>query len=147
MITCTSTSGLMQHNHVPHVEACHQSATRKCCVVTNDGHVCHVHQVEEQKRRAEADKLAAITALEARSRDFMAEKEANRRLADKIKHMQSQLLSGGGPLQDTAAFQCALIPSCITQVYFDLVNWLIARPGIHAHNQACAYASRLNQAD
>ncbi len=31
-------------------------------------------QVEEQKRRAEADKLAALTALEARSREFLREK-------------------------------------------------------------------------
>lgn len=62
--------------------------------------------MEEQKRRAEADKLAAITALEQRSRDFMAEKEANRRLEQKIASMQSQLLTGGAALQDTPAFRC-----------------------------------------
>lgn len=67
-------------------------------------------QVEEQKRRAEADKLAAITALEQRSRDFMAEKEANRRLAERIKSMQSQLLTGGAALQDSAAFKCRVPP-------------------------------------
>ena len=61
--------------------------------------------MEEQKRRAEADKLAAITALEQRSRDFMAEKEANRRLEQKIASMQSQLLTGGAALQDTPAFR------------------------------------------
>ena len=62
-------------------------------------------QVEEQKRRAEADKLAAITALEQRSRDFMAEKEANKRLELKIASMQSQLLTGGAALRDTPAFR------------------------------------------
>ena len=66
---------------------------------------CVCLQVEEQKRRAEADKLAAITALEQRSRDFMAEKEANRRLEQKIASMQSQLLTGGAALQDTPAFR------------------------------------------
>jgi uncharacterized protein YigA (DUF484 family) len=70
--------------------------------------------VEEQKRRAEADKLAAITALEQRSRDFMAEKEANRRLEQKIASMQSQLLTGGAALQDTPAFRWdAAIMSCV----------------------------------
>ena len=31
-------------------------------------------EVEEQKKRAEADKLAALTALEKRSREFLREK-------------------------------------------------------------------------
>jgi Skp family chaperone for outer membrane proteins len=31
----------------------------------------HLLAVEEQKKRAEADKLAALTALEARSREFL----------------------------------------------------------------------------
>ena len=63
-------------------------------------------QVEEQSRRAEADKLAAITALEARSREFMAEKEAKGRLEARISSMQSQLLTGGAPLEDTPVFRC-----------------------------------------
>jgi hypothetical protein len=45
-------------------------------------------QVEEQKRRAEADKLAALTALEKRSREFMREKEEKRALEAKITAMQ-----------------------------------------------------------
>jgi hypothetical protein len=74
--------------------------------------------VEEAKRRAEADKLAAITALEQRSRDFMAEKEANRRLEQKIASMQSQLLTGGAALQDTPAFRWALtLP--VQMIYMD----------------------------
>ena len=64
-------------------------------------------QVEEQKRRAEADKLAAITALEQRSREFMAEKEAKRRLEARISGMQSQLLIGGTKVEDTPVFRRA----------------------------------------
>ncbi len=62
-------------------------------------------QVEEQKRRAEADKLAAITALEQRSREFMVEKEAKRRLEQRISSMQSQLLIGGAKVEDTPVFR------------------------------------------
>ena len=45
--------------------------------------------LEQQKRRAEEDKLAAITALEARSREFMIEKEEKKRLEEKIKALNS----------------------------------------------------------
>lgn len=45
-------------------------------------------QVEEQKKRAEADKLAALTALEKRSREFLREKEEKRQLEAKISVMQ-----------------------------------------------------------
>ena len=41
-------------------------------------------EVEEQKRRAEQDKLAAITALEARSREFMKEKQDKLKLEERI---------------------------------------------------------------
>eukprot|EP00898_Chlorokybus_atmophyticus_P003663 jgi/Chlat1/4298/Chrsp29S04386 len=54
-------------------------------------------ELEEQRRRAEADKLAAITALEARSREFMREKAEKRKLEERIVSMQSQLLVGGEP--------------------------------------------------
>ena len=67
-------------------------------------------QVEEQKRRAEADKLAAITALEQRSREFMREKEEKRRLEARIANMQSQLLIGGSKLEDTPVFRCRPCP-------------------------------------
>ena len=66
-------------------------------------------QVEEQKRRAEADKLAAITALEQRSREFMREKEAKARLEARIASMQSQLLVGGAALEETPVFRCAAL--------------------------------------
>ena len=48
-------------------------------------HVPIRSQVEEQKRRAEADKLAALTALEKRSREFLREKEEKRQLEAKIQ--------------------------------------------------------------
>ena len=62
-------------------------------------------QAEEQKRRAEADKLAAITALEQRSREFMLEKEEKRRLEVRISSLQSQLLVGGNKPEDTPVFR------------------------------------------
>ena len=68
--------------------------------------------MEEQKRRAEADKLAAITALEQRSREFMQEKEAKRRLEQRIAAMQSQLLISGQKIEDTPVFRCVKKSSC-----------------------------------
>ncbi|KAF5835168.1 P-loop containing nucleoside triphosphate hydrolase protein [Dunaliella salina] len=52
-------------------------------------------EAEEQKRRAEADKLAALTALEKRSKEFLKEKEEKKALEMKIRAMQSQMLVGG----------------------------------------------------
>jgi len=95
-----------------HQIACVQGYSAR---MVKDAHLAQA-QVEEQKRRAEADKLAAITALEQRSRDFMAEKEANRRLEQKIASMQSQLLTGGAALTDTPAFRCLFFlssPRCL----------------------------------
>ena len=68
-------------------------------------HQALVVQAEEQKRRAEADKLAAITALEQRSREFMLEKEEKRRLEVRISSLQSQLLVGGNKPEDTPVFR------------------------------------------
>lgn len=48
----------------------------------------HDSQVEEQKRRAEADKLAALTALENASAEFMREKQEKKELEAKIAAMQ-----------------------------------------------------------
>lgn len=49
-------------------------------------------QVEEQKRRAEADKLAALTALENASAEFMREKQEKKELEAKIAAMQVRIL-------------------------------------------------------
>ena len=42
----------------------------------------HLVQLEEEKRRAEQDKAAAITALEERNRDFILEREEKKRLEE-----------------------------------------------------------------
>lgn len=52
-------------------------------------------QVEEQRRRAEQDKLAAIIDLERLSRDLLQEKKEKRKLEARIREMNSQLLVGG----------------------------------------------------
>ena len=67
-----------------------------------------LYKLEQEKRKAEEDKAAAITALEARSKEVMQEKEEKRRLEDKIKTMSSQLLLGGKKIEDTPQFLCAL---------------------------------------
>jgi kinesin family protein 3/17 len=67
-----------------------------------------LYKLEEEKRRAEEDKAAAIIALEARSREFMKEKEEKRKLEEKIKSMSSQMLVGGKKIEDTPQFRNAL---------------------------------------
>lgn len=52
-------------------------------------------ELEEGRRRAEADKLAAITALEQRSREVAQAKAEKRALEARVSSMQSQLLVGG----------------------------------------------------
>ena len=52
--------------------------------------------------------MAAITALEARSREFMLEKEEKKKLEEKIKMLNSQLLIGGKKVEDTPQFKNAL---------------------------------------
>lgn len=51
--------------------------------------------MEEEKKRAEQDKRAAIAALEERSREFFKEREHKRQLEAQINVMKSQLISGG----------------------------------------------------
>lgn len=60
-------------------------------------------QVEEERRQAEADKVAAITALERASREFMREKAEKRALEARIAGMQKQVLVGGARLEDSPA--------------------------------------------
>ena len=67
--------------------------------------IVEVAQLEEQRRQAEADRLAAMTALEARSKEILAEKEAKRRLEIHIAGLQSQLLLGGHKIEDSPAFR------------------------------------------
>lgn len=52
--------------------------------------------------------MAAITALESRSREYMLEKEEKKKLEEKIKMMNSQLLVGGKKIEELPAFKSAL---------------------------------------
>jgi hypothetical protein len=67
-----------------------------------------VTQLEEEKRRAEEDKEAAINALEVRSREYMLEREEKMRLEEKIRLMNSQMLTGGKKIEETPQFRVAL---------------------------------------
>jgi kinesin family protein 3/17 len=58
-------------------------------------------ELEDEKRRAEADKEAAIEALEKRSKEYLVEKEAKKKLEERIKLMDSQMLIGGKKIEDT----------------------------------------------
>ena len=62
----------------------------------------HLVQLEEEKRRAEQDKAAAITALEERNRDFIMEREEKKRLEEKIRALNSQMLIGGKKIEMAA---------------------------------------------
>lgn len=68
----------------------------------------HVIKLEREKRRAEEDKNAAITALEMRSREYLQEKEQKKILESKIQAMNSQMLVGGQKIEDTPQFRSAL---------------------------------------
>ncbi len=66
-------------------------------------------EVDEQRRRAEADKMTAIRALEARSLEFMKEKEEKKKLEQRISTLMGQMIRGakagadGGDMQWAAA--------------------------------------------
>ena len=65
-------------------------------------------QLEAEKKRAEEDKVAAINALEVRSREYMIEREEKKKLEDQIKFMHSQMLVGGKRMEETDQFRQAL---------------------------------------
>lgn len=67
-----------------------------------------LNQLEYEKRRAEEDKNAAITALEARSIDYMKEKEEKQKLQEKIQQLTSSLLIGGKQIEEHPQFISAL---------------------------------------
>ena len=60
-------------------------------------------QLDEQRRKAEADKMRAITELERRSRDFLKEKKEKSELEERINAMQSQMLGNGVAFAEGAA--------------------------------------------
>ena len=49
----------------------------------------HLLQLEEEKRRAEQDKAAAINALEERNREYIMERDEKKRLEEKIRALNS----------------------------------------------------------
>jgi hypothetical protein len=67
-----------------------------------------VLQIEEARRREQADKIAAITALERQSAEIARQKAAMSTLQNRIASMQSQLLIGGQNVEDTPAFRTLL---------------------------------------
>ena len=67
-----------------------------------------LYKLEQDKRKAEEDKAAAINALEELSKEVGQEKDERRRLEEKIKVMSSQLLLGGKKIEDTPQFLYAL---------------------------------------
>jgi hypothetical protein len=64
-------------------------------------------QIEEARRREQADKIAAINALERQSQEIMRHKQAMAALQTRISSMQSQLLVGGQKVEDTPQFRRA----------------------------------------
>lgn len=67
-----------------------------------------VIQLEEQKKRAEEDKDAAIFALEQASKQYLQEREEKKLLERKIQMMNSQVIVGGHKIEDTPQFRSAL---------------------------------------
>ena len=59
-----------------------------------------VIQLDEQRKRAEEDKQAAIVALEQASRQYLQEREEKKKLEQKIKIMNSQMITGGHKGED-----------------------------------------------
>ena len=67
-----------------------------------------IQVLEEERRRAEEDKAAAINALEVRSREYMIERDEKKKLEEKIRIMKSQVLTGGHKVEETDQFRQAL---------------------------------------
>ena len=72
------------------------------------GDIQRMIELEEERRKAEADKEAAMEALEMRSREYMNEKEEKRRLEERMKLMTSQMLIGGKKIEESPQFLIAL---------------------------------------
>lgn len=68
-------------------------------------------ELDEQRKRAEADKVAALRALEARSLEFMKEKEEKKKLEQRIRILTSQMIRG-----DTGAMKHLLNESDVGEL-------------------------------
>jgi len=65
-------------------------------------------ELEEERNKAEMDKMAALEHLEQLSRDLYLEKQQKLQLEERIREMMSQMLVGGQRVEDTKEFQDAL---------------------------------------
>ncbi|CAD8077157.1 unnamed protein product [Paramecium sonneborni] len=65
-------------------------------------------QLEEDKKKAEQDKNAAMAALEARSKQFFIEREEKKKLEEKIRQINSQMLIGGCNIENSPLFRNAI---------------------------------------
>ncbi|EAS01503.2 kinesin motor catalytic domain protein (macronuclear) [Tetrahymena thermophila SB210] len=65
-------------------------------------------QLEEDKKRAELEKKNAMAALEKRSKEFFQEREEKKKLEEKIRSINTQILVGGQKIEDTPQFRNAL---------------------------------------
>ena len=54
-------------------------------------------ELDEQRKRAEEDKMTAIRALEQRSLEFMKEKEEKKKLEQRINMLMNQMIRGERP--------------------------------------------------
>jgi hypothetical protein len=68
-------------------------------------------ELEEMRKRAERDKMAAIIDLERLSRDLIQEKQEKMKLEQRIREMSSQLIIGGQTIEETPAFRHAVAQS------------------------------------
>ena len=71
-----------------------------------------VLEVDEKRRQAEEDKLATITALEEQSRGLMREKQEKKVLEERIRDLQSQLLTGGSPDKGLTRSRRGVLEEC-----------------------------------
>lgn len=58
-------------------------------------------ELEKDKQKAEEDKREVINAYEQRSKEFFSEREERKKLEEKIKALNSQVLVGGQKIEET----------------------------------------------
>lgn len=66
-------------------------------------------ELEDQRKKAEHDKMQALSNMERLSHSLEQEKELKKKLQLRIQEMSSQLLVGGSAIQDTPAFKVSFL--------------------------------------
>ena len=64
-----------------------------------------LNQLTEEKRQAELDKIAAIRALEEKSKEFLKEKDEKARLESKLKMIHYQVGNENTNIEETPQFR------------------------------------------